>query len=262
MAADPYAAPRARVADELPAAFGGNFIPEGQAVAAGNGWRWIVDAWEMFRRQPGMWIAIVIVFAVVLILVGMVPVVGGLAAALLGPVFAGGIARGCQDMRDGGELNIGHLFAGFTAHLGKLVMIGVFNLVAWIVIGVLVALIVGGSVFALMLGGGTPNEARGVAAGISVLVALLSGLALGIPTYMAIWFAPSLVMLNDFAPAQALKASFAACWKNILPFLLYGVIMFAAAIAASIPFGLGWLVLAPVLAISVYTAYRDVFYAD
>lgn len=262
MAADPYAAPRARIADKLPAAPTGNFIAEGQALAAGNGWGWIVAATEMFRRQPGMWIAIVIVLAVVLILVSMVPVVGGLAAALLGPVFAGGIARGCQDMRDGGELNIGHLFVGFTAQLGSLVMIGVFNLVASIVIGVLVVLIVGGSVFALLSGGGTPNEAPGMAAGVSVLVALLSGLALAIPTYMAIWFAPSLVMLNDFGPAQALKASFAACWKNVLPFLLYGVIMFAAAIAASIPFLLGWLVLAPLLAISVYTAYRDVFYAD
>jgi hypothetical protein len=38
------------------------------------------------------------------------------------------------------------------------------------------------------------------------------------------------------------------------------VILFVAAILASIPFGLGWLVLGPVVAASLYTSYRDVFF--
>jgi uncharacterized membrane protein len=259
MATDPYAAPRSRVADVPAPAPGGNFIPAGQAVGAGNGWQWIVDAWELFRRQPGMWIALIVVFLVIFLLVGMIPFLGSLAAALLGPVFAGGIVLGCQSLRDGGELEIGHLFAGFKEHTGKLVMIGVFNLLAWIVIAGIIMVIVGGSVFALMMGGGD-GAAAGVAAGMSVLLAMLIGLALGVPVYMAIWFAPTLVVLNDFEPIQAVKTSFAACLKNFVPFLLYGVILFALAIVASIPFLLGWLVLGPVLAASVYTAYRDIFY--
>jgi uncharacterized membrane protein len=258
MATDPYAAPRARVADVPTAAPGGDFVPEGQAVAAGNGWQWILDAWEVFKRQPGTWIALIVVFFVVFFLISLVPIVGSLAAALLGPVFAGGVIAGCQAVRDGGELEIGHLFAGFKANTGKLVMIGVFNLLAWIVIGVVIMVLVGGSMFAMM--SGEPSAARGVASMMSMLLGILIALALSVPVYMAIWFAPSLVMLNDFDPIPALKTSFAACLKNIVPFLLYGVILFAAAIVASIPFGLGWLVLGPVLAISIFTAYRDVFY--
>jgi uncharacterized membrane protein len=260
MATDPYAAPRARVADVPTAAPGGNFVPEGQALAAGNGWQWIVDAWEMFKRQPGMWIALIVVFFVVFFLVSMVPIIGSLAAALLGPVFAGGIIAGCQALRDGEPLEIGHLFAGFRANTGKLVMIGVFNLLAWIVIAVVIMALVGGSMFALMMGSGDPSAARGAAAGMSILLAGLIALALSIPVYMAIWFAPALVMLNDFEPVAALKTSFGACLKNFVPYLLYGVILFALAIVASIPLGLGWLVLGPVLAISIYTAYRDIFY--
>jgi uncharacterized membrane protein len=259
MATDPYAAPRARVADLPTAAPGGNFVPEGQAVAAGNGWQWILDAWEVFKRQPGTWIALIVVFFVVFVLISLVPIVGSLAAALLGPVFAGGVIAGCQAVRDGGELEIGHLFAGFRANTGKLVMIGVFNLLAWIVIGVVIMVLVGASVFAMM-SGGEPSAARGVASMMSMLLGILIALALSVPVYMAIWFAPSLVMLNDFDPIPALKTSFAACLKNVVPFLLYGVILFAAVIVASIPFGLGWLVLGPVLAISIYTAYRDIFY--
>jgi uncharacterized membrane protein len=111
-----------------------------------------------------------------------------------------------------------------------------------------------------MMGGGDGSAARVAAAGMSMLLAVLIGLALAIPVYMAIWFAPTLVTLNDFEPIQALKTSFSACLKNIVPYLLYGVILFALAIVASIPLGLGWLVLGPVLAISIYTAYRDIFY--
>jgi len=258
MATDPYAAPRSRVADVPAAAADGQFIPAGQAVAAGNGWTWITDGWGLFARQPGMWVGIIFAFLLLFILISLIPVAGGLAAALLGPVFAGGIMLGCRALREGGELEFGHLFAGFREHAGKLILIGVFNLIAWIVIMVIVELIIGASVLALIAGGGTEPSAGGAT---GILLGVLVALALSIPVYMAIWFAPSLVALNELDTIPALKASFAACLKNIVPFLLYGVILFALAIVALIPLGLGWLVLGPVVAASVYTAYRDIFYA-
>ncbi|HSF48641.1 MAG TPA: hypothetical protein VLA73_09785, partial [Burkholderiales bacterium] len=53
--------------------------------------------------------------------------------------------------------------------------------------------------------------------------------------------------------------SFNACLANIAPFLLYGVILFIAALAAIIPFGLGLLILVPTLFGSIYASYLDVF---
>jgi len=41
--------------------------------------------------------------------------------------------------------------------------------------------------------------------------------------------------------------------------LVYSVLGLAFAIVASIPFGLGWLVLAPVFAGSFYASYKDIF---
>jgi uncharacterized membrane protein len=262
MATDPYAAPRARVADVPAATDDGNFVPEGAAVAAGNGWQWIADAWGYFMRQPGMWIAVVVIFLVLFLVMGVIPIVGSLAAALLAPVFAGGIAIGCRAQREGGELEIGHLFAGFKHNAGKLALIGVFNLVAFLIIGVIIALIAGASVAAMMMGGGDASAARIAGSAGGIILAALVGLALAVPVYMAIWFAPSLVALNDLDTLPAIKTSFSACLRNIVPFLLYGVIMFALAIVASIPIFRGWLVLGPVLAASVYTAYRDIFYTD
>jgi len=76
---------------------------------------------------------------------------------------------------------------------------------------------------------------------------------------MVIWFATALVVFRNVAPVEALKASFAASLKNAVPFLAYGVLYLVAAIVASIPFGLGWILLVPVLMLTMYVSYKDVF---
>jgi len=44
-----------------------------------------------------------------------------------------------------------------------------------------------------------------------------------------------------------------------VPFLVYGVLYLVAAIVASIPFGLGWILLVPVLMLTMYVSYKDIF---
>jgi uncharacterized membrane protein len=254
MATDPYAAPKAPVADAPAAVLEGEFVPEGQAQPAGNGWSWIASGWGVFRQNPGIWILIVVIFFVLAIVIQIIPVVGPIAMTLLGPVFVGGLMIGCRALEQGDSLEVGHLFAGFRENTGKLVLVGVFSLVAFILVLVVIGLLVGGSVFALAAGGHSNVRVGGL------VLAVLVGLALALPIYMAMWFAPALVALQEMDAIEALKASFFACLKNILSFLVYGIIMFVLAIVAAIPLGLGWLVLAPVLIASVYTAYRDIFF--
>ena len=56
-----------------------------------------------------------------------------------------------------------------------------------------------------------------------------------------------------------MKASFFGCLANIWPMLVYSLIGIALAIVATIPLGLGWIILAPVFAGSVYASYKDIF---
>ena len=95
-----------------------------------------------------------------------------------------------------------------------------------------------------------------------VMLALLFSLLLSIPLLMALWFSPALVLFNGMPPWQALRASFDACLQNALPFLLYGLIISVLAFFATLPMLLGYLVLIPLVAGSVYAAYRDIFLAD
>lgn len=74
--------------------------------------------------------------------------------------------------------------------------------------------------------------------------------------------APALVAINGCNPVTAVKSAFVVCFKNIVPGIVYLIVFTLAAIVATIPIGLGWLVLAPMVVTSVYAAYRDIFCSD
>jgi len=228
----------------------------GRAVGAGQGWTWIADGFGLFKKAPGMWIALVVVLFIILLVLAFIPVLGAVATILLMPAFAGGLILGCRALQGGGELELGHLFAGFKEHTGNLLALGALSIAAWIVALIPVFIIVGAGAFLGVMRGDT---AGAVALGGSFMLATLVALALSIPIYMALWFAPALVVLRGHAPVSALKESFSGCLKNVIPFLIYGIVMVVLGILASIPLGLGWLVLGPVVIASVYTGYRDIF---
>jgi uncharacterized membrane protein len=256
---NPYAAPKAAVADET-LVLSDDFVPGGLAQPASHGWDWIPAAWDLFKRQPGLWIGIWLLLIVMSFGVALIPFLGNFIFMLLWPVLMAGIAIGCRALDEGRELELGHLFAGFQQRTGTLFAVGGLYLAGVTLITLVVMLVVGAGVFALMSGGEVdPNMATAMG-GIGALLGVLIVLALMLPLVMAIWFAPALVVFHEMSALDSMKMSFAACLKNILPFLLYSVIFVGLAIVASLPLLLGWLVLGPVVSITVYTAYRDVFF--
>jgi uncharacterized membrane protein len=172
------------------------------------------------------------------------------------PVFGGGLMLGCRSLQRDGTLEMGHLFAGFKEHTAPLLTLGALALVGWIIVLLPVIAIVGTSAF---FGAGRGDAAGIGAIGGGFLLGMLVALALSILVYMAFWFAPALVALRGAAPVAAIKQSFAGCLRNIVPFLVYGVVVFVLSLLATLPFGLGWLVLGPVLVGSIYAAYRDIY---
>ena len=231
-------------------------IMGGSAVGDGQGRTWSADGFGLFKKAPGMWIALVIVLFVILVVLAFIPLLGAVATFLLMPLFVGGLMLGCRALQSGGELELGHLFAGFKTHTANLIVLGALAIGGWIIVMLPVIAIVGaGAMFGMMRG-----DAAGAAAmGGSFVLAWLIAMALSIPIYMALWFAPALVVLRGLAPAAAVKESFFGCLKNIVPFLIYGIVMLVLGIVAAIPLGLGWLVLGPVAIASIYVAYRDIY---
>ena len=235
------------------------FDGSSRVVDAGNAFDWLRQGWNIFVVNPGVWIAMTVVLLVVVCGLNIVPLVGTLAAQLLTPLLGAGVLLACRKAADGQSPEIGDLFAGFRNNTGPLVMLGVLYMVAMLVIFVVVVALGGGSV----AGGLMMGRAGGVGLALGgLMLAVLLTLALSVPVCMALWFAPALVYFNNMAPVAALKASFNACLKNLLVFLVYGLMVMVLAFFAALPVMLGFLVLVPVLAGSLYASYRDVFVAN
>lgn len=244
------------------------FIDGGRSVPAGNGLSWIGTGWNIFTQSPIAWIVCAIIILVISIVLGFIPIIGGIVSNILFIVFAGGLMLGCQAQHAERPMEIGDLFAGFQEKAGPLIIVGLLfiaaSIVLLIVAVILFAIFAGstGLLGALMSGN---QDSLATMFGSSVLMMLLIGLvmlALSVPIAMGLWFAPALVALQNISPTAAIRISFFACLKNILPFLLYGVVFLVIFVIAVLPFGLGLLVAFPLLSASTYAAYRDIFLVE
>jgi uncharacterized membrane protein len=237
------------------------FVANGKRVPTGNGWSWIAAAWPIFRRAAGLWIGLTLVLGVIyfafFLLYSWSPPVGGVPMILFAPIFTAGLVIMSRTIDQGGNAQFRQLFAGFHHRLGALLTIGAVYLIANFVIA--------GGVFWLLgvdmaMAALPADSATAMLLAYKVSLALLIVMALMLPFVMAVWFAPALVAFHEIGPLEAMKESFLGCLKNVLPFLLYGVIIFIVGVIASIPVLLGWLIVGPVIAASIYTAYRDIYF--
>lgn len=225
-----------------------------QKRPAGNGLEWISQGFKIFSKSPGPWILTMIVGFVVVIIINLIPVIGGIFGMLTTYVWIAGLVIGSKAVDDGAKMDIKYLFAGFSNHAGKLIGLSVLMSVITLV---LMFGAMGSIYLELVFGNGEqlPED-------LDIISLVLRGLivmALMIPLMMAVWFAPALIVLQNMSLIEAMKASFAGCLKNVLPFLIYGIILLVLMIIAAIPLMLGLLVLIPVGYASIYCSYKDIY---
>lgn len=239
-----------------------------RAVATGRGWGWVVEAWGLFRDSPAAWIGAILLYGLISVVLSLIPFVGGLAMSILGPIFTGGLMIGAHTQYGGGSFEVKHLFAGFSRNAGPLALLGAAYLGFFILIMLVIMLLGMGAVSVLAGSGGTagfdPSQLDpgrlGLYGLLAMLLPILIILLIMIPLVMAVLFAPTLVALNDCPVLHAFKLSFVGCWRNMLPFLVYGLVGLALLLASVLTFGLGLLVILPVMTIAIYIAYRDIYH--
>jgi uncharacterized membrane protein len=236
-----------------------------RSVAAGNGASWWGEAWRLFVPSFGIWLLVVIILFVLSMVLAVIPVVGHLASQVLFPVFIGGLMLGCRAIDRGQPLTVNHLFAGFSERAGPLLIVGLLytGIAIAIVLAVAGILLVffGTAVLTQLFRLSYPFAASTVIGSVLVvtLVGMLLFMLLYLPLVMAVWFAPALVVLRGLDPWAAMKMSFSGCLRNVLPFLIYGLIGIVLAVVATLPLVLGWLVVGPLSIASIYTSYCDIF---
>jgi uncharacterized membrane protein len=186
----------------------------------------------------------------------LVPLVGGVAANLLQPVFFASFAITARKQLAGEAPEMGDLFLGFRRPLRPLVNLGAILLVAEIAIFFLMSLLG-------LPGVGEGEEVATIADYVKLLQGkewiLLVGLALTAVVKGALWFAPAILAFHDLSTAHAVRWSIFAALSNLGAMLAYGVALTVIFVAGALPWGLGLVVAIPVMVASTYTGFADVF---
>jgi uncharacterized membrane protein len=227
-------------------------------VSAGRGAAWLFEAFGFFRKAPVAWIGLTAGWLIVTFGLILVPLIGGVIANFLQPVFFASFAIAALRQAAGEPVVVGDLFLGFRRNLRALVNLGAVLLIAEIGIFALMALL------GLPMGG-TGEKGVTVAEYVELLRGkewiLLLGFALTVLVKGALWFAPPLIALHDMPMSHAMRWSVYAALANVGAMILYGVMLMVLFFVAILPWGLGMLVVIPMMVISTYIGYRDVFEA-
>jgi hypothetical protein len=249
---------------------------------ARSGIEWLRRAGAMFRAKPLPWLLLLFVYYLLVVLArfGPLPPAGAVVALILKPVFAVGFLAAAWTQERGGSPRFEHLFRGFRSNVLALIPLGIVFL-AGMTLALQATALVDGGMFIGFLSGGPPPSEEALTGG-RMQMAMLFGGACALPTLLALWFAPALVVFDDAGALRALGTSLRAAVANWRAAAVYGATLFAfggllPVLVLSIAQLLGdaiagllaLFVVAPylfafvaTLHISDYVSYRDVFHAD
>ena len=264
---NPYQQPTAALVENHPdVAFGP--VNDARRTSIGRGASWISEAWPIFTRNWGLWIAGIIVLVLISMSLGFIPVLGSLVSPIINPMLFAGVYVVAHKMDGGQPVEFGDFFAGFQNRPGVLAGFGAINLLLGVLFLVVIGLI-GFGLFGSELTGIASAAESGAAPDVSpdsaVKLALfvLVALAIMIPYMALVWFALPLLVLDDSMKiGKALGLSLKGCLRNILPMFLFSLLGFVLMILGMIPFFLGLLVVMPLLAISMYVSVKDIYAPD
>lgn len=218
---------------------------------------WFACGWKIFAQNPGTWVVLGVILLAIDVVLWHIPFIGSFALALLGPLLIAGLLYGATELQAGRPLELGHLFHAFQdgRHRIPLLLLGVVAVVSAVVCGLILLGFMGGALAGMMAGDPSATIAVGTGAAIAALLvlAILSAVS------MALFYAVPLVVLGDVPAGAAMQSSIRACVQNFLSLLVFSVIYTVLAIVATLPLGLGWLVLLPWSIGMLYCSYQDIY---
>lgn len=256
-----------------------------------HGIGWLRESYRMLCQHRLAWLLMLAGYYIALLIVEVVPLIGVLLAPMMKPVLSVGFLAAAWTQERGGRPSLRMLGRGFGANLTALLPLGLI-FVAGISIALgATALIDGGRLLDLLYGAAPAGDAdptraaravQETLASSRVQLAMLFGALCALPTILALWWAPALVVFNDAPLRKALLASLRAAianWRAVLRYAI-GVFTLGAIVPTLATTGIALLVPPPInatlaalvvlpylaffvatLHIADYVSYRDVFHA-
>lgn len=227
-----------------------------RVVGAGDSISWYKGGWGIFTANVVNWLLMTLILVGITIVLSFIPFIGPVVLYVLLPIFLGGMLYSAQKLDQGKSAEIMDIFVLFKdqQRLTPLIILGLLMLA----VGFVTAMIIGGLMFASLGPMTNTNGAMPVFPSIG-LGTLAISLAFSILSAMLFIFATPLIVFKNMSATDAVKHSFMATAKNFPAFALFMLIAFILAIVAIIPFGLGLLVLTPLMIAATYVGYKNIF---
>ena len=234
-------------------------LPEPRRCRAGAGVVWLTSAFEMFKKNIGLWLGMTFTMMIIIFALSVIPFIGiliGMGSIL----FMGGMIKAAAAQERGEALRFNYLFSAFETHLKPLLILMLlyilgFAAISGIMLVFFFSFVVDSTFNSMLMTDGFNAK--------TMLMFNLFSLILSVPMIalmMCMWFAPPLIVLHNLSPTDAMKQSFKASLRNWLPMLVLGMVFGAIGILLMIfTLGIGIFLAMPVMLLIYYTSYRDVW---
>jgi uncharacterized membrane protein len=225
-------------------------------LPASRGALWLAESFRMFRASPVPWLGMTAGWMSITFALVFVPFLGGVVANFLQPAFFAGFAIAGYKQSAGERIVVGDLFSGFRRNMRSQVNLGAILLIAQV------------AIFAFMAALGLPmsradSEPFTIAEYVEALQGkewiLAVGFLLTVLVKGALWFAPPLIAFHGMSTMHAVRWSVYAALANIGPMMVYGAVLLGLFFLGAIPWALGLIVVLPMMAISTFVGYQEVF---
>ncbi|MBU2713277.1 BPSS1780 family membrane protein [Zooshikella harenae] len=253
-------------------------LPEARDIQAikrpsSHGISWCTSGAKLFSQEWLLFLAIGFIFVLLSVISQLIPFIGWIISPLLTILLWAGFMYCCENLEKQGQFSFNQFFVGFNQQTGPLLLLAAVYISAMMLIftiaGMFLLFTVGMDFLVAIQshqGASAMSEERLL---LFAMIALLMIMALTIPLLMAIWFAPTLIILDQKPFWDAVKLSFQGCLCNMLPFLVYGLVFLVIAAVILLPLFASWywliavfvlyIIFTPIVFCTIYTSYKDIF---
>ena len=210
-----------------------------------NAFSWIKQGWRLFTLQPSVFMGMSAIVLGATLLANMIPILG-IIVVFLSPFLAAGYYRAASKVEKGEPQTVTDIFALLSDLAKYRVMI---RLAAFSVLFSIPTTLLAEEIMVSMEQGVQPEFAT-----------MLSFVVLLAVNFMAFAFAIPAAWVSPESPAlQLIKQSFQACWINVLPLTVYGLLIMLVSLISMPILLIGWLIAYAVGVLSFYQMFMTIY---
>jgi hypothetical protein len=234
----------------------------------GAGVFWLQGGVALLRQGFVAWLGLSSAVLLALLLLGMTGA-GAILASFLGPFVVALFMLAGDASRRAERFSFLVLPGQLRPTVSPLFQVGLVNALATLAASQLILVMAGSDLETIL----TLVDAAGTTGGSAnpevlnqhlerVMPALWTALLIVLPVSMASWFAPALILFDAFSAGRALWWSLWTVLTNVVPMLLFALLLGGGwLLALIIPYGIGFMLFLPLLMAATYVGYRSIFHS-